>query len=230
MSTTIRPHFSITSSVSTILTPTPTPTPTPLPLTILLQPKLDSTEDFFPFHDLVKLKSQTNVAFSNLIQEGIQGQPEVNLYQSGCRISDDTSDCTTACHDATLFYGSLDTFYNCAALSSIAYWAEQGRYNIEPQAERNASSIMGSGSLVTFNGRPVLQSFVSCAQDSCANDHLSRNCNESVQRLTRDTPSEEIFNTIDDFCPSLSAEINPDIFGPGVGLHAWIWLLLSIAN
>lgn len=226
MSTTIRPHFSATSSISTISTPTTTP----LPLTILLHRKLDSTEDFFPFHDLAKLKNQNNVTFSSLIQEGIQGTPQIKLYQSGCRISDDVSDCNTACHDPTLFYGSLDTFYNCVALSSIAYWTEQGKYDIEPEAERNASSIMGSGSLAAFNGRPVLQSFVSCAQDSCANDHLSRNCDESVQRLTRDTPSEEIFNAIDDFCPSLSAEINPDIFGPGVSSTTPTSLLYGNAN
>lgn len=213
----------MTTTLGQPLTTTPTSTfmvaSTASPLTILLHDRLKATEDFFPFQDLAKLKgmSKADLTFRNLINDGIDGGPEIDLYESGCKLNNGMADCNIACRDPVLFYGSLDTFYNCAALSSISHYARDlGYYRLTPEAERNASSIMGPGSLAAFEGRPVLQSFVSCALDSCNNDHLSLGCNDTVKSLTKDTPTQDIFDAMDDFCPSLSAEINPDIFGPGV--------------
>jgi hypothetical protein len=76
---------------------------------------------------------------------------------------------------------------------------------------------MGSGTLADFDGRPVLKSLIACAQDSCENDSLSKPCNRTIDRLSYENSSpEEIFEALDEFCPELPAEVNPDIFGPGV--------------
>ncbi|KAM3525715.1 hypothetical protein MY4038_007180 [Beauveria bassiana] len=219
MTTTFAPSFSRTttavSSVSVV-------SPTPSPLTVLVRPGFDGTSDFFPFHDLAKVGGYTkdDLTFRDLIQDGIDGGPQVDLYLSGCRIGRGRGaplDCPTACNDTALFFGSFETFYNCAALASIAYWTrEVGTYYVDADAERNASALMGNGSLASFQGRPVVQSFAACAVESCIEDQLSEPCDASITSLSRNSSTDDIFAAMDIFCPELRAEINPDIFGPGV--------------
>ncbi|KAM0665828.1 hypothetical protein ACQRIT_007044 [Beauveria bassiana] len=219
MTTTFAPSFSRTttavSSVSVV-------SPTPSPLTVLVRPGFDGTSDFFPFHDLAKVGGYTkdDLTFRDLIQDGIDGGPQVDLYLSGCRIGRGRGaplDCPTACNDTALFFGSFETFYNCAALASIAYWTrEVGTYYVNAEAERNASALMGSGSLASFQGRPVVESFAACAVESCIEDQLSEPCDASITFLSRNSSTDDIFAAMDIFCPELRAEINPDIFGPGV--------------
>ncbi|KAM3542720.1 hypothetical protein ARSEF1564_004380 [Beauveria bassiana] len=219
MTTTFAPSFSRTttavSSVSVV-------SPTPSPLTVLVRPGFDGTSDFFPFHDLAKVGGYTkdDLTFRDLIQDGIDGGPQVDLYLSGCRIGRGRGaplDCPTACNDTALFFGSFETFYNCAALASIAYWTrEVGTYYVDADAERNASALMGNGSLASFQGRPVVESFAACAVESCIEDQLSEPCDASITSLSRNSSTDDIFAAMDIFCPELRAEINPDIFGPGV--------------
>ncbi|KAM3522802.1 hypothetical protein NHJ13051_005471 [Beauveria bassiana] len=219
MTTSFAPSFSRTttavSSVSVV-------SPTPSPLTVLVRPNFDGTSDFFPFHDLAKVGGYTkdDLTFRDLIQDGIDGGPQVDLYLSGCRIGRGRGaplDCPTACNDTALYFGSFETFYNCAALASIAYWTrEVGTYYVDAEAERNASALMGNGSLASFQGRPVVESFAACAVESCIEDQLSEPCNASITSLSRNSSTDDIFAAMDIFCPELRAEINPDIFGPGV--------------
>lgn len=221
MSTTIgTASLSSAATISTSVIPQATQTLTPTPLIVQLNGRLEVTDDFFPFHDLAKVGGYTkdDITFKDLIREGIDGGQRIDLFQSGCVVDGhDKSDCSRACYDPTLFFGSLDTFYNCAALASIAYWTkENGTYYITEAAERNASSIMGSDTLRSFNGRAVLQSFVTCAKDACANDHLSQGCDGSIPALHNTSSTVEIFHAMGTFCPDISAEIDPDIFGPGV--------------
>lgn len=133
---------------------------------------------------------------------------------------DGEPDCTQACSDTETFFGSLETFYNCAALSSISYWTQTSvKYFISDEAERNASAIMGSGSLDDFDRGTTLDLFVSCAREACNEDGLSVPCGDSVRNIFTGDPSEgDIFDAIGNFCPSINAEIDPDIFGPGVSL------------
>ncbi|PMB67872.1 hypothetical protein BM221_006047 [Beauveria bassiana] len=219
MTTSFAPSFSRTttavSSVSVV-------SPTPSPLTVLVRPNFDGTSDFFPFHDLAKVGGYTkdDLTFRDLIQDGIDGGPQVDLYLSGCRIGRGRGaplDCPTACNDTALYFGSFETFYNCAALASIAYWTrEVGTYYVDAEAERNASALMGNGSLASFQGRPVVESFAACAVESCIEDQLSEPCDASITSLSRNSSTDDIFAAMDIFCPELRAEINPDIFGPGV--------------
>lgn len=76
---------------------------------------------------------------------------------------------------------------------------------------------MGSGTVAEFDGKSVLGSFIACAKESCDNDGLGQPCNRTIFALSTETSTaEEIFAALDSFCPDLAAEINPDIFGPGV--------------
>jgi hypothetical protein len=186
-----------------------------------MRDSIAGTSDFFPFHDLAQLGPQTsdNFSFKDLIQEGIDGSQDIDLFRTGCQVNG-VSDCNIACSNTTYFFGSLETFYNCAALASIAYWThEEGTYYVGPEAERNASVIMGDGTVASFDGRPVLQSFVKCAVESCDQDRLATPCNNSVKTLSSSSTTEEIFEAMDEFCPDIKAEINPDIFGPGVSAY-----------
>ncbi|KAM3504854.1 hypothetical protein MY11210_008192 [Beauveria gryllotalpidicola] len=220
MTTTFAPSFSRTTtavpSSSSVVSPTPSP------LTILVRPGFDGTSDFFPFHDLAKVGGYTkdDFTFRDLIQDGIDGGPQVDLYLSGCRVGRGRGaplDCPTACNDTALYFGSFETFYNCAALASIAYWTHDvGAYYVDAEAERNASALMGNGSLASFQGRPVMESFAACAVGSCVEDQLSGPCDASITSLSRNSSTDDIFAAMDIFCPELRAEINPDIFGPGV--------------
>jgi hypothetical protein len=216
---------SVTASFDTT-TAASTPTGTPTPLTILLRKGIDDISDFFPFDDLASLSPKTvgdtteqqdAFSFRGLIEGGINGGQEVQLLQSGCLI-DGVADCPRACNDTATFFGSLETFYNCAALASISYWTQESMvYYISEEAERNASTVMGSGTLEEFDDRPVLESFVACAQEACREDGLSVSCDSSIERLNRTSSTpEEIFDAMGTFCPSIEAEIDPDIFGPGV--------------
>ena len=202
-------------------------TGSPVPLTVLMRDDMDEVSDFFPFDDLATLSPQSkkatdSVSFRSLISSGIAGSQEVSLIRSGCRLENGDVDCPRACDDTSVFFGSLETFYNCAALASISYWtAESKRYFISSEAERNASELMGDSSLEDFDARSTLNNFVSCAREACTEDGLSMPCNESVRNLSRDDSSDEqIFEAMAEFCPSIEAEIDPDIFGPGVSGHS----------
>lgn len=90
-------------------------------------------------------------------------------------------------------------------------------YYISEEAEKNASSIMGAGSLATFEDRFVLESFVGCAREACGGDGLNVPCDGVIESLhVKTSTAKEILDALDTFCPSIQAEINPDIFGPGV--------------
>lgn len=198
----------------------PVATGPPTALTILLRNRIDDMTDFFPFDDLANLSpSDDNNAFTfrGLIEDGIGGSQEIMLLKSGCLV-DGVPDCSKACNDTELFFGSMETFYNCAALASISYWTQDSMmYFINEEAERNASAVMGDGTLAGFDDGPVLESFVACALESCRDDGLAVPCGDDIGSLSKDNSSaEEIFAAMANFCPAIEAEINPDIFGPGV--------------
>lgn len=195
----------------------------PQPLAVILDSNAEATSDFFPFHDVARLNTGNvnsdadDFSFRQLIEDGIDGGPEILLFSSGCLLQDGVTDCTRACNETISFFGSLETFYNCAALASISYWTRADTvYYISEEAERNASSIMGEGTLASFEDRPVLDMFVGCAQDACRNDGLAVPCDEAITSLSRVSTAREILDAMDNFCPAVEAEINPDIFGPGV--------------
>ncbi|KAJ4235847.1 hypothetical protein NW759_000932 [Fusarium solani] len=209
--------------LSSSLTASSTSTPTPTTLTILLRSSIDGTSDFFPFLDIAGLGSgsdsvDSGLTFKELFETNLDGGQEIVLFSSGCQVEDGTSDCTRACNNSDLFFSSLETFYNCAALAAVNYWSQDVKsYYISDETERNASSIMGAGTLAEFDGKPVLKSLITCAQDACENDGLSKPCSRSIDTLSYgESSAQEIFDAMDDFCPELAAEINPDIFGPGV--------------
>lgn len=194
-----------TSSIAAFDPSTPSSI-SPLPLTIQLRSNIQGTSDFYPFDDIVALNQNSDRDFS--FKE---------LFASGCEVNG-VADCTRACNNTETFFGSLETFYNCVALASVAYWTQDAKtLYVSNETEFNASSIMGSGTLAEFDGRQVLKSFISCAKDSCDHDGLSEPCNKTIDALSIETSTaKEIFDAMDHFCPDLAAEINPDIFGPGV--------------
>ena len=207
-----------TSALSFVSSSSSLPSASPTPLTIILHSRIDGTSDFYPFDDIAALDggSDGGFTFKELFETGIDGGQEIILFESGCQV-DGVADCTRACNDTEIFFGSLETFYNCAALASIAYWTQEAKsYYVSEETEFNASSIMGSGTVAEFDGKPVLKSFIACAKDSCDNDGLSAPCDHSIDALSNETSTVDIFNAMDTFCPDLTAEINPDIFGPGV--------------
>ncbi|SPJ71593.1 uncharacterized protein FTOL_01321 [Fusarium torulosum] len=211
---------SLTST--TLTTSLPSATVSDIPLTILVRGSIEGTSDFFPFLDIAGLGTgsddvDSGLTFKELFATNLNGGQEIILFSSGCHI-DGVADCTNACSNSSLFFSSLETFYNCAALAAAAHWTQDAKsYYISQETERNASAVMGSGTLANFDGRPVLKSLIACAQDACENDGLSKPCNRTIDRLSYETSSpEEIFEALDEFCPELPAEVNPDIFGPGV--------------
>ncbi|KAM0561789.1 hypothetical protein ACHAPJ_002960 [Fusarium lateritium] len=210
------------STSTTFTSSLPSTTVSDIPLVILVRDSIDGTSDFFPFIDIAGLGSgsdniDSGLSFKELFATNLDGGQEITLFSSGCNI-DGVADCTRACSNSSIFFSSLETFYNCAALAAAAHWTQDAKsYYISSETERNASVVMGSGTLAEFDGRPVLKSLISCAQDSCENDGLSKPCDHTIERLSYDSSTaEEIFNALDDFCPELPAEVNPDIFGPGV--------------
>ena len=210
-------------------TSVPLPTATPIPINVLVsQASIDGTSNFFPFHDIASLNTNGgskdgDFSFKRLLEAGIDGSQEITLFDTGCQTMDGKRDCTTVCADSELIFRSLENFYNCAALASMSYWTQDYMvYVITDEAERNASTIMGDGTLEDFEDRPFLDAFVGCAQDSCRNDGLGVPCVDEVNRLSNSSTARQILNVIDDYCPSVAAEINPDIFGPGVSPQAFI--------
>ncbi|KAJ6440995.1 hypothetical protein O9K51_06788 [Purpureocillium lavendulum] len=211
---------------------------TPPALTVsFLPPEVGAASRFYPFHDLELLASgrDSTLSKARLVQTGVDGDQNVLLFPTGCEVDgpliidggggdglvtqEQRTDCTRACRNATSLFSSLDTFYNCAALASVAHWSRgrDRRFYISEQAERNASALMGpGGSLAAFDERPVLSAFVACAQAACGEDGIRTPCNDSVKALTPQSRPADVFDAIDTFCPDIAAEINPDIFGPGV--------------
>jgi hypothetical protein len=221
---------SLTST--TLTTSLPSTTASDIPLTILVRGSIEGTSDFFPFLDIAGLGTgsddvDSGLTFKELFATNLNGGQEIILFSSGCHI-DGVADCTNACSNSSLFFSSLETFYNCAALAAAAHWTQDAKsYYISQETERNASAVMGSGTLANFDGRPVLKSLIACAQDACENDGLSKPCNRTIDRLSYETSSpEEIFEALDEFCPELPAEVNPDIFGPGVSPNISLFCLL----
>lgn len=205
---------------------------TPRPVTVdFLPPELSGTTGFFPFHDLEMLGSSEGDAASFfqrfLIRPEAGGHPggrPVPLFRTGCRVGP-AADCPRACRHAATLFGSLETFYNCAALSSIAYWTRVGArpgagyyYHLADGAALNASVLMAGTPLAAFDERPVLRSFVACAQAACGGggDGIRTPCSEAVRALSSLSSPPDVFDAMGSFCPSIPVEINPDIFGPGV--------------
>ena len=212
--------LSVTTTTAGTVSP-PHPTASSIFVNIELRDTIQGTSDFTPFHDLAQLTNIDNpFSFTDLIEDGIGGGQQLNLYQAGCQISEGHSDCTVACTNTSLYFGSLETFYNCAAIASVSYWTNKlPNYYVGPEAEHNASSIMGSGTLGSFNSTPVFEEFISCAQAACAVDGLSQPCNDNVHKLSNSSAPKEVFDAMDTFCPTIIAQLNPDIFGPGVSRY-----------
>lgn len=214
------------SSASSTASSSLLPTSSPQPLIVILDPDAKAASNFFPFQDIARLNTEPSsssasdtddFSFGQLIEDSIDGGQEVFLFGSGCRLPSGEHDCTRACNDTATFFDSLETFYNCAALASIAYWSRDDMvYYISEEAERNASSIMGSGTLAGFEDRPVMEKFVGCALDACRNDGLAEPCDEAITGLSKDSGTKQVLDAIESFCPDIKAEVNPDIFGPGV--------------
>jgi hypothetical protein len=209
----IVPSFAVSTTI------TAAATASPLPLSVVVDPNIGGSLDFFPFRDLANVANPNDDVFSfkNLIKASIAGDQNVVLFGTGCEI-DGVEDCTRACNHTDTFFGSLETFYNCIALASISHWTHDTQsYYITPQTEQNASSVMGSGSLADFDYKPTLDSFITCAQASCGSDLLSVSCDPSIKALSIDhSTADQVFEAMDTFCPDIPANIDPDIFGPGV--------------
>ncbi|KYK54832.1 hypothetical protein DCS_06793 [Drechmeria coniospora] len=198
---------------------TPSGTPSLLPLSIdLVAPRLAGSSNFFPFQDLETLGDGNGYTFSRqiLAEAAAGGNQSMRLFEAGCLV-DGKPDCPRACGNATSMFDSTETFYNCAALASIAYWSrEGGHFYVPAEAERNASRIMAGRTLTTFDERPALSLLVTCAQAACGGDGIRTPCNDSIKGLDAQSKPAQIFAALDTFCPDIAAEINPDIFGPGV--------------
>ncbi|EHK43904.1 hypothetical protein TRIATDRAFT_86991 [Trichoderma atroviride IMI 206040] len=210
---------SIISSVVISTAITAAPAASSLPLSVIVEPNIGGTLDFFPFDDLANVGNPNDDVFSfrDLIKSSIAGDQSIVLFGTGCLV-DGVEDCTRACNNTENFFGSLETFYDCIALASISHWTHDTEsYYITPQTERNASVIMGSGSLANFDYKPTLDSFITCAQASCGSDQLSVPCGPSIKALSIEhSTADEIFEAMNTFCPDIPANIDPDIFGPGV--------------
>ncbi|KJZ77629.1 hypothetical protein HIM_02806 [Hirsutella minnesotensis 3608] len=194
---------------------------TPRPITVNFLPHgLSGIEGFFPFHDLEHIHYDGEESFFRkfIIVPGAKGDRHMSLFPSGCQIPGEKArDCPRACHDKATLFGSLETFYNCMALASIAYWSRQpGAYHLSEEAEHNASALMAGSSVAAFDEDPVLASIVTCALEACGGDGIRQPCDDSVKALTTLSPPPEVFEAMSLFCPKLPVEINPDIFGPGV--------------
>lgn len=209
----------------------------------LLPPELSGTTGFFPFDDLEMLgdRGADAASFRNfLVLPSAGDDAHVDLFPTGCRLrqsgngDDGAADCPRACRRAATLFGSLETFYNCVALSSVAYWTRappppppssrpspppppSRRYHVPDEAARNASLVMAGTLLAAFDERPVLASFVACAQAVCADgDGIRKPCSDAVKALTPRSSPPDVFDAMASFCPSIPVEVNPDIFGPGV--------------
>ncbi|PHH85853.1 hypothetical protein CDD83_11091 [Cordyceps sp. RAO-2017] len=221
----------------------PPPPPPPPPLSVNLFPReLGGVADFFPFHDLELIRSDDDEGFFfhrypivPAAAGSADGPPRIWLFPAGCRLGDGgpgtattnggggsfastaAPDCPRACRKAETLFASPETFYNCAALSSIAYWTrEAGAYSLPDEARRNASLVLAGRDLADFDDRAVLSSFVACAQAACGGDAIRKPCDASVKALSPHSSPPDVLRAIGAFCPQLEVEVNPDIFGPGV--------------
>lgn len=60
----------------------------PTPLIILLHANIDGTSDFYPFEDMATLDRESDIdfTFKELFETGIDGDQEIVLFESGCKI------------------------------------------------------------------------------------------------------------------------------------------------
>ncbi|PFH57638.1 hypothetical protein XA68_14763 [Ophiocordyceps unilateralis] len=199
---------------------------TALSIELLAEDKMGGVTGFFPFNDMEDISSiESQGLFQKLpIVPDQQGRLRISLFPAGCRLHHHhhhgrrgEADCQKACADARLIFGSVDNFYNCAALASLAYWTRsQNRYHVPLEAERNVSVLMAGLPLAHFDAMPTLASFISCAEAACGGDGLHKPCSAEVKALTPRSPPLVVLEAMGSFCPQLPVEINPDIFGPGV--------------
>ncbi|RDA85231.1 hypothetical protein CP532_3266 [Ophiocordyceps camponoti-leonardi (nom. inval.)] len=198
----------------------------PIPLSIQLVPQnnVGGVTGFFPFNDLDAIASiQNRGLFQRLpITPAINGNLHISLFPAGCQIQAKEggkveTNCHKACQDPASIFGSLETFYNCAALSAVAYWTRSVKvFYIPEEAEHNASQLMAGVPLAKFDAKPTLSRFVSCAEAACEEDNLHRPCSRSVLTLSPKSEPLVVLEAMSSFCPQLPVDINPDIFGPGV--------------
>ncbi|RDA92734.1 hypothetical protein CP533_1425 [Ophiocordyceps camponoti-saundersi (nom. inval.)] len=208
----------------------------PLTITFVPQNNVGGVTGFFPFNDLDGIASiQNQGLFQKLpITPAINGNLHISLFPAGCRIQGNkgekvVTDCHRACQDPAIIFGSLETFYNCAALSAVAYWTRSVKvFYVPDEAEHNASSLMGGVPLADFDAKPTLSCFVACAEAACEDDNLHKPCSRSVMTLTPKSEPLVVLEAMSSFCPQLPVDINPDIFGPGVCFGSLLFVFLKV--
>ncbi|KAH7632648.1 hypothetical protein B0T09DRAFT_380169 [Sordaria sp. MPI-SDFR-AT-0083] len=128
--------------------------------------------------------------------------------------------CSQACVDISLLFGSLATLANCITLSSAALTIQNRSLSLGPPTNSTALAQFGvtSADLTNFNGDAMLRGEVQCAVASCpdcSQNELSALHNRNLSTLGSDDFSI-ISAGLAHYCEGFVARIDSDVAGPGV--------------
>ncbi len=166
------------------------------------------------FKDIV---SGTDVVHQDA-QGGTSEWPK-KLKSDSCVISPGVQNCSVACTDKRLLFGSIDTLTNCLLLATAALFVQNGYPALGLGNADNVTQLSGVPSLADFDGTRVLNEVVQCAVGACQDTSLGT-CSASTLSLENATAGFHSLDTVLDglkhYCDDVPVGVNADIAGPGV--------------
>lgn len=177
---------------------------------------------------------------SNTTSESIPSHRDISpwtkhLIPGGCQISDSVdpitstdnpgapSNCSQACLDSSLLFGSLTTLANCITISSAALMIQNSNLPLSLPTNTTALATFGldTTDLTNFAGSGILRDVIQCAVASCPAEGQGGNCSENelsaLQPLS--TPGFDNLYTVSaglsHYCEGFVANIDSDVAGPG---------------
>jgi hypothetical protein len=126
--------------------------------------------------------------------------------------------CTRACADNSLLFGSRSTLKSCVTLSTVAFLAQNGKISVGSAFTEMMAEI-GVRDVMSFNGTQVLDGVTKCIVATCRDMGISA-CTESTLALrsTNIGPGSlpAIYTGLAEYCDNVDIGISSDIAGPGV--------------
>ncbi|KAK3402773.1 hypothetical protein B0T20DRAFT_428392 [Sordaria brevicollis] len=158
-----------------------------------------------------------------------------HLIPGGCQISDPVDpitssdsptaplNCSEACLNSSLLFGSLPTLANCITISSVALTTQNSSLSFSSPTNTTALAQFGvaSADLAALNGDALLSDVVQCAVASCTMDGQGGECSENGLSALSGLPTLGFGDLpllsagLSHFCGGFVASIDSDVAGPG---------------
>ena len=181
---------------------------------------LASTPSIYTFQDAILSFEKTGL---NSISQSLA------LFTDGCVQNNGSRDCSIACQNATLVFGSMPTLHNCLLYPIIATALLDGNFDGESAklaAYHGISVENASAANETVANIQQCLSDYCTSTPSCSKSGTGQNIQSVPPTVCDGRPNGTCYNHTN-ICQSVYAPVIDDIAGVGVGLATSLLLVLE---